>query len=38
MPKGSTQKKPTATEKPQTRADFIERRWRGTGPPPLKKK
>jgi len=34
----STKKGPTAEKKPQTRKDFIEQKWRGTGPPPLLKK
>jgi len=38
MAKGSAQTKKAATKKPVSRGDFIDQKWRGTGPPPLKKK
>jgi len=38
MAKGSTQKKKVAATKPKTRADFIKKRWRGTGTAPLIRK
>jgi len=36
MATGEGKKKP-AEKKPVSRGDFIKKRWRGTGSPPLKK-
>ena len=38
MAKRTKQTKTKVEKKPVTRADFIEQKWRGSGPPPLLKK